>query len=190
MTTNNQAISSRWSSRLSFILASSAAAVGLGNIWKFPYVMGENGGGAFVLVYLLCILAIGIPIMMAEVIIGRRGRHSPGYAAKSVALESGKHSAWQSAGWLGMLTGYLVLSFYAVIAGWALAYVFKAGQGAFTQASAEEIGKTFEGLLASPGELMLWHSLVIIATVLVVGNGVKNGLERSVRLLLPCMIVL
>ena len=190
MTTNNQAISSRWSSRLSFILASSAAAVGLGNIWKFPYVMGENGGGAFVLVYLLCILAIGIPIMMAEVIIGRRGRHSPGYAAKSVALESGKHSAWQSAGWLGMLTGYLVLSFYAVIAGWALAYVFKAGQGAFTQASAEEIGKTFEGLLASPGELMLWHSLVIIATVLVVGNGVKNGLERSVRLSLPCMIVL
>ncbi len=84
MTTNNQAISSRWSSRLSFILASSAAAVGLGNIWKFPYVMGENGGGAFVLVYLLCILAIGIPIMMAEVIIGRRGRHSPGYAANQL----------------------------------------------------------------------------------------------------------
>lgn len=188
--TNNQTISSRWSSRLSFILASSAAAVGLGNIWKFPYVMGENGGGAFVLIYLLCILGIGIPIMIAEVIIGRRGRHSPGYAAKSVAQESGKSSFWQSAGWLGMLTGYLVLSFYAVIAGWALAYVFKAGQGLFEGASAEQVSNVFTGLLSSPGELMLWHSLIIVATVLVVGNGVKNGLERSVRLLLPAMILL
>lgn len=183
-------ISSRWSSRLSFVLASAAAAVGLGNIWKFPYVMGENGGGAFVLIYLLCIAFIGLPIMMAEVVIGRRGRHSPGYAAKSVAEESGRSSGWQIAGWLGMLTGYLVLSFYAVIAGWALAYVFKAAQGTFTGADAEAIGATFGDLLSSPMELTLWHTAIIVATVLVVGNGVKNGLERAVQFLLPSMIVL
>ncbi|MGM0481306.1 MAG: sodium-dependent transporter [Pseudomonadota bacterium] len=183
-------ISSRWSSRLSFVLASAAAAVGLGNIWKFPYVMGENGGGAFVLVYLLCIAFIGLPIMMAEVVIGRRGRHSPGYAAKAVAEESNKNSTWQVAGWLGMLTGYLVLSFYAVIAGWGLAYVFKAAQGTFTGASAEVIGQNFAALLNSPAELTLWHSLIVVATVLVVGNGVKNGLERAVQFLLPAMVLL
>jgi len=183
-------ISSRWSSRLSFVLASAAAAVGLGNIWKFPYVMGENGGGAFVLIYLLCIAFIGLPIMMAEVVIGRRGRHSPGYAAKAVAEESEKSSGWQIAGWLGMLTGYLVLSFYAVIAGWALAYVFKAAKGSFSGAGADAIANNFGALLASPWELTLWHTLIIVATVLVVGNGVKDGLERAVRFLLPAMVVL
>ena len=183
-------ISSRWSSRLSFVLASAAAAVGLGNIWKFPYVMGENGGGAFVLVYLLCIAFIGLPIMMAEVVIGRRGRHSPGYAAKAVAEESERSSGWQVAGWLGMLTGYLVLSFYAVIAGWGLAYVVKAAQGAFTGASPDQIAASFGDLLASPGQLTLWHTLIIAATVIVVGNGVNKGLERSVRFLLPAMILL
>jgi NSS family neurotransmitter:Na+ symporter len=172
------------------VLASAAAAVGLGNIWKFPYVMGENGGGAFVLVYLLCIAFIGLPIMMAEVVIGRRGRHSPGYAAKSVAQESGKSSAWQIAGWLGMLTGYLVLSFYAVIAGWGAAYVAKAAQGVFTGANAEQIGNTFGQLLASPLELTAWHTLIIVATILVVGKGVNKGLERAVRFLLPAMIAL
>lgn len=187
-TTNT--ITSRWSSRLSFILASSAAAVGLGNIWKFPYVMGENGGGAFVLVYLLCIAFIGLPIMMAEVVIGRRGRHSPGYAAKAVAAESGRRTGWQMAGWLGMLTGFLVLSFYAVIAGWGLAYVAKTAQGTFTGASPEQIANSFGELLASSAELSLWHGVIIVATVLVVGNGVKNGLERAVRFLLPAMVLL
>ncbi|EAQ31309.1 sodium-dependent transporter [Idiomarina baltica] len=187
---NSASISSRWSSRLSFILASSAAAVGLGNIWKFPYVMGENGGGAFVLVYLLCIAFIGIPIMMAEVVIGRRGRHSPGYAAEQVAVESKRSRHWQLAGWLGMLTGFLVLSFYAVIAGWALDYVFKAAGGAFNGASAEQVGGLFSGMLSSASELMLWHTLILIGVVVVVGKGVNKGLERSVRFLLPAMFVL
>ncbi|RUO81291.1 sodium-dependent transporter [Idiomarina tyrosinivorans] len=183
-------ISSRWSSRLSFILASAAAAVGLGNIWKFPYIVGENGGGAFVLVYLLCILLIGLPVMMAEVIIGRRGRHSPGYAAKAVAEESERSSYWQIAGWLGMLTGFLVLSFYAVIAGWSLAYVSKSAQGLFQQQGADSINQIFADLLSSPAELTLWQTIIIASTVLVVGKGIRNGLERAVRFLLPTMVLL
>ncbi|SMQ65714.1 neurotransmitter:Na+ symporter, NSS family [Pseudidiomarina planktonica] len=190
MTTITNAISSRWSSRLSFILASTAAAVGLGNIWKFPYITGENGGGAFVLVYLVCILLIGIPVMIAEVVIGRRGRHSPGHAARVVAKESGRSSWWQSAGWLGMLTGFLVLSFYTVIAGWALAYVFEAGAGTFSGASTAAINDTFMALTGDAKALTFWQTLIVGGTVLVVGNGVKNGLERSVRFLLPAMIAL
>ncbi|EKE87032.1 SNF family Na(+)-dependent transporter [Idiomarina xiamenensis 10-D-4] len=164
--------------------------MGLGNIWKFPYIVGENGGGAFVLVYLGCILLIGIPVMMAEVVIGRRGRHSPGYAAKAVAQESGRRSWWQSAGWLGMLTGFLVLSFYTVIAGWALAYVFKSASGEFSGADSEGIAALLKGLQGSAAQLSLWHSVIIIATVAVVGNGIKHGLERSVRFMLPLMILL
>src|SRR5690554_130673 len=155
-------IANRWSSRLLFILASTAAAVGLGNIWKFPYITGENGGGAFVLVYLLCIAGIGLPIMIAEIIIGRRGRHSPGYAARKVALESGRAKAWQVTGWIGMATGFLVLSFYAVIAGWALAYVFEAATGSFTGASVTEISDTFGQLVSSSARLTLWHAIIIV----------------------------
>src|SRR5690554_3156723 len=125
-------IAKRWSSRLLFVLASTAAAVGLGNIWKFPYITGENGGGAFVFVYLICIALIGVPIMIAEVLIGRRGRHTPGYSTLKLARESGRHSAWQVTGWLGMITGFLVLSFYAVFVGWGLAYLFEVAGGTFT----------------------------------------------------------
>lgn len=188
--TQPHSIASRWSSRMAFILASTAAAVGLGNIWKFPYITGENGGGAFVLVYLLCIALIGIPVMMAEIIIGRRGRHSPGFAARKVAVESGRSSIWQVTGWLGMATGFLVLSFYTVIAGWALAYVFEAGSGAFSGASVPEISQGFNDLVSSSARLTLWHAAIIIGVVLVVGKGLKDGLERAVGLMLPLMILL
>lgn len=183
-------IAKRWSSRLLFVLASTAAAVGLGNIWKFPYITGENGGGAFVFVYLICIALIGVPIMIAEVLIGRRGRHTPGYSTLKLARESGRHSAWQVTGWLGMITGFLVLSFYAVIAGWALAYVFEAASGTFTGASVVQIDDTFTSLISSAPRLLLWHGIIILGVVWVVGNGLRNGLERAVSLMLPLMVML
>ncbi|RUO60296.1 sodium-dependent transporter [Pseudidiomarina insulisalsae] len=185
-----KAIASRWSSRMAFILASTAAAVGLGNIWKFPYITGENGGGAFVLVYLLCIAIIGVPIMMAEIVIGRRGRHSPGIAAREVAKESGRSSVWQITGWVGMATGFLVLSFYAVIAGWATAYVFESASGHFAGQSVASIGALFGDLVSSPERLSFWHAVVLMAVILVVGRGLKDGLERAVRWMLPAMVVL
>ncbi|RUO73925.1 sodium-dependent transporter [Pseudidiomarina sediminum] len=188
--TTPKIIASRWSSRMAFILASTAAAVGLGNIWKFPYITGENGGGAFVLVYLLCIAVIGIPIMMAEIIIGRRGRHSPGIAAREVAVESGRSSAWQITGWVGMATGFLVLSFYAVIAGWAAAYVFEAASGTFQNQDVAAIKGVFGSFVSSAERLTFWHALVLVGVALVVGKGLKDGLERAVRWMLPIMVAL
>ena len=110
-------IHGQWSSKLVFILAATGSAVGLGNIWRFPYIAGENGGGAFVLVYLACILLIGLPIMMAEIALGRRGRQSPINTMATLSREEGLHRAWGFVGWLGVAAGFTILSYYSVIAG-------------------------------------------------------------------------
>ena len=180
----------QWSSRLAFILAATGSAVGLGNIWKFPYIMGENGGGAFVLVYLLCILGIGIPVMMAEVLIGRRGRQSPGNSVKALAIEAGASSKWSFVGWMGLIAGFLILSFYSVIAGWAISYIFQAGAGNFEGATAEEVGTVFNNLLADPAQLIFWTTGVLVGTGIIVGKGLKNGLEKAVTYAMPAMFVL
>lgn len=110
----------QWSSRLAFILAATGSAVGLGNIWKFPYITGENGGGAFVLVYLVCIAVIGVPIMIAEVMIGRRGRLSPINSMKTIAVSEGKSPNWLLIGGMGTLASFIILTFYSVVAGWTM----------------------------------------------------------------------
>jgi len=179
-----------WSSRWAFILAATGSAVGLGNIWKFPYITGENGGGAFVLVYLLCIAVVGIPIMMTEVLLGRRGRSTPINAMKRLTVEAGTHGAWQIIGWSGMLAGFLILSFYSVIAGWALSYVLATVSGTFTGASPEAVGEHFGALLGSPGSLLFWHTLFIVMTMVVVSRGVEHGLEKAVRFLMPALFIL
>ncbi|WP_181295790.1 sodium-dependent transporter [Pseudomonas sp. Q2-TVG4-2] len=188
--TQQSAARGLWSSRWVFFLAATGSAVGLGNIWKFPYITGENGGGAFVLVYLGCILLIGIPLLMAEVMIGRRGRQNPDGAVVRLAREAGASSRWRLAGWLGGLTGFLVLSFYLVVAGWALAYVPTTLSGAFGGVSGEASGEIFGALLASPLRLIVCGSLVLAATMLIVGLGVRGGLERSLRFLMPGLFVL
>gem|GEM_PF-62338 len=179
-----------WSSRWVFFLAATGSAVGLGNIWKFPYVTGQNGGGAFVLVYLACILLIGIPLLMAEVMIGRRGRANPDGAVARLAREAGASSRWRVVGWLGGLTGFLILSFYLVVAGWALAYVPATFSGGFTGVSGEASGALFGALLADPLRLVVCATLVLAATMLIVGFGVRGGLERSLRFLMPGLFVL
>ena len=125
-----------WSSRMMFILAATGSAVGLGNIWRFPYIAGENGGGVFVLAYLACIFLVGIPILISEVILGRAGRRSPINTMRSVAEESGAAGGWQVIGWMGALAGFMILSFYAVIAGWAFAYLIEIASGSFVGADA------------------------------------------------------
>lgn len=179
-----------WSSRLAFILAATGSAVGLGNIWKFPYVTGENGGGAFVLVYLLCIAAIGIPIMMAEVMIGRRGGRSPVKSLSLIAERDGLKPAWKLVGALGILAGFLILSFYSVIGGWAISYVGTTASGQLSGQSADAVGAIFSGLLGDPATLLAWHTLFMALVMVVVMRGVRSGLERAVSILMPALFVL
>ncbi|QUE76730.1 sodium-dependent transporter [Stutzerimonas stutzeri] len=188
--TQQSAARGLWSSRWVFFLAATGSAVGLGNIWKFPYITGQNGGGAFVLVYLGCILLIGIPLLMAEVMIGRRGRQNPDGAVARLAREAGASTRWRAAGWLGGLTGFLILSFYLVVAGWALAYVPASFIGDFNGVSGDTSGAMFNALLADPLRLVVSGSLVLAATMLIVGFGVRGGLERSLRFLMPGLFVL
>jgi neurotransmitter:Na+ symporter, NSS family len=183
-------IHGQWSTRLAFILAATGSAVGLGNVWRFPYIVGENGGGAFVLVYLLCILMIGLPIMMAEILLGRRGRQSPINTMLTVAREEGLGRGWGMMGWIGVIAGFLILSFYSVIAGWALAYVFKAGSGSFHGLDAEGSSEMFGAMLASPEALLAWHTIFMVMTAMVVARGVRSGLERAVTILMPALVVL
>ena len=178
-----------WSSRLAFILAATGSAVGLGNIWKFPYIAGENGGGAFVLIYLLCILIIGIPIMMAEIMLGRRGRQSPINSMRTLATEAKASRYWSWLGWLGVIAGFLILSYYSVIAGWAMAYVVRVASGVFEGATADGVSHIFATFVADPEKLLAWHSLFMIVTMLVVARGVK-GLERTVKFLMPALLAI
>ncbi|MDH3900503.1 MAG: sodium-dependent transporter, partial [Gammaproteobacteria bacterium] len=183
-------IHGQWSTRLAFILAATGSAVGLGNIWKFPYIAGENGGGAFVLVYLVCIAVIGIPIMMSEVMLGRRGRQSPINTMRTLAAEENVSSHWKWLGWAGVISGFLILSYYSVIAGWALAYVFRAGTGLITGQTADGIQSIFSNLVNDPERLLAWHTIFMVMTMTVVARGVRSGLERAVRLLMPALFVL
>jgi len=179
-----------WRNRWLFILAATGSAVGLGNIWKFPYITGENGGGAFVLVYLLCICLIGLPVMIAEVLLGRAGRQSPINTMSAIAKDQQVSSAWAGIGWMGALSGFLILSFYSVIAGWALDYVFNTASGAFNGVTAQQSGEMFSALLASPQTLLFWHSVFMLLTLGVVARGVNKGLEKAIQVLMPLLFLL
>ncbi|HEY9149264.1 MAG TPA: sodium-dependent transporter [Gammaproteobacteria bacterium] len=190
MAERRSSIHGQWSSKFVFILAATGSAVGLGNIWKFPYITGDNGGGAFVLVYLLCILLIGTPIMMAEVMLGRRGRQSPINTMATLAREAGASPYWRWIGWMGVVAGFLILSYYSVIAGWALAYVFRAAGGAFTGVGGEEVQGMFTRLVSDPERLLAWHTLFMVMTTVVVARGVRGGLEKAVRILMPLLFAI
>ncbi|MDJ0907021.1 MAG: sodium-dependent transporter [Woeseiaceae bacterium] len=178
-----------WSSGLTFILAAVGAAVGLGNIWKFPYIAGVSGGGAFVLVYLLCVVVVAIPILIAELLIGRCGNGSPPVAMRRVAEASGRSPAWSIVGVMGMLVGYLIATYYSVIAGWTLVYIYKAANG-FGGASAAEVAGQFDQLLADPATMTIWHTVFMCIALLIVGRGLRRGIERVVKLLMPALFVM
>ena len=190
MPTPNRSIHGEWSSRLAFILAASGSAVGLGNIWKFPYMTGENGGGAFVLIYLVCIALFGLPVMMAEVMLGRRGRQSPINTMKQLCREEGANRVWSLLGWGGVAAGVLILSYYSVIAGWSLSYVIQSAGSEFVGIDDQGAGEMFAALISSPGKLIFWHSLFMVMTMIVVARGVSNGLELAVKYLMPALAIL
>lgn len=179
-----------WSTQSVFIMAAVGSAVGLGNLWKFPYITGEYGGGAFVLVYLLCILLLGIPVLFSEFILGRNGKANPVQAMANVARENGGSKSWSLLGLNGVFAGLLILSFYTVIAGWALFYFFESAQGTFVGSDASEVESIFNGLLASPAQLIFWHTLFALITVFIVAKGIKSGIEKAINFLMPGLLLI
>jgi len=179
-----------WSSRMAFILAVTGSAVGLGNIWKFPYLAGQNGGGAFVLVYLLCVFVIGMPVMMSEILIGRRGRRNPVATMALLGEEEGHSRRWQWVGAMAVVTGLFILSYYSVVAGWTLAYVQKSVSGVFTGASPAQVSAVFASFTGSWAQVGIAHTLFMAVTIFVVARGVERGLEQAVKFMVPALILL
>jgi NSS family neurotransmitter:Na+ symporter len=185
---NRSSLHGFWSSKLAFVLAVTGSAVGLGNIWKFPYIAGENGGGAFVLIYLLCVFGIGLPIMMSETMLGRRGRRNPVASMTLLGEEEGRSRHWGLIGLSGVIAGFIILSFYSVIAGWVLAYIVESASGAFIGSDAEQVKTAIESLSGDWMATAFWHSVFMLLTVLVVARGVERGLEQAVTLMVPALI--
>ena len=179
-----------WSGRAGFILANVASAVGLGSIWKFPYEVGANGGGAFVLFYLIGIALIVLPLMLAELALGRRGRSDAIRSILKVASTANASARWGFVGTIGVIAGFLILSFYSVIGGWAIAYLvdtvgigLPAGESLAAQAR-------FDALLASPAKLALYHLVFMAMTTVIVARGIAHGIEAAAKILMPLLVIL
>ena len=173
-----------WGSKAAFVLAVAGSAIGLGNIWGFPTVAGQNGGAAFLLIYLAAVAVIGAPVMLAELIVGRRTQRNPVGAFKELA----PHSMWVVVGGLGVLTGIVILSFYSVIAGWTLSYIFKTITGTFQAGVDTEA--IFNELAGSAVPAISWHFVFILITIYVVLGGVRDGIERWTKVLMPLLFAL
>ena len=183
-----QAIS--WSSRTGFLFAAIGFAVGLGNIWRFHWVVGENGGSAFVLVYLLCVVAIGIPILMAELLIGRRGQGSPPAALEHLATEQGVTKQWRWLGNLNLLTAFLIQIVYTVVIGWVLYYLYVSVFQGFDGLTAISSKAAFGDVKADPGLMMVWTGVALALACGIVFSGVEKGIEPAVRVLMPMLFLL
>jgi len=179
-----------WSSRLAFLFAIIGAAVGLGNLWRFPYIAGENGGGAFVMIYLVIVFIIGIPLMIAELAIGRQGRQSAVTTVQNLSREYGAGRGWMAIGWFSVLAPLLALSFYGVIAAWSLQYILFAFQNTFSGMSPDDASTLFDNFISSPVRMILWQTLFVAATALVIGRGVRRGIEKVAKLFMPALFVL
>ncbi|MCH9769267.1 MAG: sodium-dependent transporter [Gammaproteobacteria bacterium] len=179
-----------WSSQLSFIFAASAAAIGLGNIWRFPYIVGQNGGGAFVLMYLLAVLLLGVPLIIAEVVLGRMGRKNAIATFASLAKQSKRSSLWGLIGALNILSGFLIMTYYVVIAGWVLDYLFRAGIGEFHNITEAGSLLAFNQLKSSPWQMLLTDTIVCASAIGILMLGLKRGLERAVMIMFPALLIL
>src|SRR5699024_6238032 len=171
----------KWTNKLGLILAAAGSAVGLGNIWRFPYLTGENGGSAFIIIYLACVVIIGISVMIAEWTLGRRTNISSAGAYKKYSPN------WTFAGVLGVLTAFLILGFYPVVGGWSLAYIFKSMTGLL---SFTFIGDVFDIFVSSSTQPLIWMGIYLLLNILIVARGVKEGLEKASIIMMPTLFVL
>jgi NSS family neurotransmitter:Na+ symporter len=169
-----------WNSRTGFVLAAVGSAVGLGNMWRFSYMASENGGAAFVVLYLVLTLLVGLPVMLAELTIGRGAGKSP-----TQALAHFGGPAWRPLGWLFVAAGFLILAYYSVIAGWTVRYAFDGLVDGFPAAAGDYFGKISQGPTA-----VAWHLVFMVAVIAVVGRGIKGGIERMATILMPALFVI
>jgi NSS family neurotransmitter:Na+ symporter len=175
-----------WGSRVGFILAAAGSAIGLGNIWRFPYITGKNGGALFVLIYIGCVVMLGLPVMLAEFSLGRATARNP--VGAFLAIRPG--SKWHYTGFLGVITGVMILSFYSVIAGWTLGYCYKSLSGQFTQISKGQAAVIFRSFIANPWLQILLLAVFMLLTIFIVSKGVSAGLEKYSKILMPALFLI
>ena len=208
-------IHGQWSSKILFIFAATGSAVGLGNIWKFPYMTAESGGGAFVLIYIASVIVLALPIMCAEILIGKRGKQNPVNSLRTLSSEASVYyekesdvllnrttrvkkqfddndifSNWELVGWMGIFAGLFILSFYSVIAGWTLSYIIKSITGSFYLITAAGANARFETLISNPEKLILWHTIFMVITCYIVSRGIKSGIESAIKFLIPGLFLI
>ena len=180
-----------WSSRTAFLLAAVGCAVGLGNIWLFPFQAGANGGGAFVLIYLAAIFGLALPVLLAEMMLGRRGAAAPPQGLANLANESGRSENWR---WMGILLGaggaLLALGFYCVVGGWTLAYAFKAASGQLLHLDGVQSAQLFTDLSATPGSLLPWFIAFTAITIFISSKGLHAGIEKAVKIMMPALFIM
>ena len=176
-----------FASRLGFILISAGCAIGLGNVWRFPYITGKYGGAAFVLIYLCFLVILGIPIMVMEFSVGRASKRS---AARSFHVLEPKGTKWHLAGYLAIIGNYMLMMFYTTVGGWMLAYIVKMAFGTFTGLTPDEVGGVFNGMLANPGEMTVWMIVTVVLSFAVCSMGLRNGVERINKAMMGLLFVI
>ena len=186
-----------WGSKFGFIMAAVGSSVGLGNFWRFPYTAGENGGGAFIIIYLLCVAFVGLPLLMAEYSMGRKSGMSAIEGVQSLARAESKSLNWGIVGWVGTITATFILSFYVVISAWLMAFTLQALGGNFGGMDAASSGANFENTigqgehpLVSKWYMLLLLAIFLVANIVVVGRGVKGGIERAATILMPAFFIM
>ncbi len=179
----------QWASRFAFLMAAIGSAVGLGNLWRFPFQAGQNGGSAFVIIYLVCVFIIAYPILVAELAIGRHKGLSAVGSTRQLALDIGKSRNWAVVGWIGVIASFIILTTYSVIAGQVLAYSVMSVSGEFAQQASGDAAQTLS-LYAGPTHALLWHTLFMVITILIVSAGLHGGIERVVTVLMPLFFVM
>ena len=190
MSASHKSSHSQWSSKIGFLMAAVGSAVGLGSIWKFPYMTGDSGGSAFVIVFIISIALIGFPVLVTEWLIGRRGQSNPAASFRKAAIAN--NTSLRGVFWAirGILAAFMILSFYSVIGGWSLNYTAKAGMNAFAGLNGDATGAIFTDMLASPMEMTIWHTIFMGLTAFIIANGVSSGIEKASKILMPALAII
>tara|TARA_A100001015_G_scaffold22252_1_gene25293 strand:+ start:986 stop:2335 length:1350 start_codon:yes stop_codon:yes gene_type:complete len=185
-----QTVQAQWSSKWAFIFAATGAAVGLGNIWRFPYLMGSNGGSAFLVLYIIFLCILGLPILMSEILIGRHARQNSIDAMSSLAVAHRHSPSWKWVSIWGALALIIVLSFYSVVSGWSIAYLWHSISVGFQHTTQTQATHTWQKLISNPWQLLLWHTIFMSLTIGVIILGVEKGLERATKFMMPALYLI